>query len=263
MPNWASEQLMPTTPTMSPSTRLDVFMGADDPYDSFGTGKLTTKSYMVCDICKSMLRDPCTCQCTLVACLQCLQLCNTRACPQCRAKLPDRLVPAKHYQNVLDAECKFQGVRFSCNTAGPGSDHPCPLWCCNKSFDTLPELEEHLRRQGSFESSRASASDFLRRVLAAEPAKLEELSREAGDTVKLHATTLLDENNTWQMTEHRQRRSHRRRERSRSARRGLPTPTGVRDPLERAFETSLAMSEGMQHVRRHIDAVQQRFVLLL
>ena len=210
-----------------------------------------------------MLRDPCTCQCTFVACLQCLRLCHTRHCPQCRAKLPDRLVPAKHYQNVLDAECKFQGVRFSCNAASPGSDHPCSLWCCDKSFDTLPELEDHLRKQGSFESSRASASDFLRRVLAAEPAKLEELSREAGDTVKLHATTLLDENNTWQMTEHRQRRSHRRRERSRSARRGLPTPTGVRDPLERAFETSLAMSEGMQHVRRHIDAVQQRFVLLL
>ena len=162
LPNWVAEQLVPTTPSMSPSTRLDVLMSVDDPYEAFVTGKLTTKSFMICDICRNVLRDPCTCQCTFVACLQCLQLCNTKRCPQCRARLPDQLVPAKHYQNVLDAECKFQGVRFLCNTASPGSDHPCPLWCCNESFDTLPELEEHLRKQGSFKRSRASASSLPR-----------------------------------------------------------------------------------------------------
>ena len=250
---------------MSPTTRLDVFMSVCDPYETFGTDKLIAKTYMTCGICHNLLRGPCTCQCTFVACLQCLQLCSTKRCPQCRTNLPKRLVPAKHYQNVLDAECKFQGVRFACNTASPGSDHACPLWCCNKSFDSLTELKDHLRNQGSFECSRASASSFLQRVLTAEPAELEELFREAGDPVKLHATTLLEENNAWQMTEHRQRSIHRRRrhERSRSARRGSPMPGGFRDPLERAFDTSLAMSEGMQHIRRHIDAVQQRFVFLL
>ena len=128
----------------------------------------------------------------------------------------------------------------------------------------MPEFEDHLRNQGSFESSRASASDFLRRILTAEPTELEGLFREAGEAVKSHAATLLDENNAWQMAEHRQRRNHhRRKKRSRSARRGRHMPEGVQDPLERAFETSLAMSEGMQHIRRHIDAVQQRFVFLL
>ena len=172
-PNWAAEQLMPTSPSMSPTTRLDVFMSVCDPYETFGTDKLIAKTYMTCGICHNLLRGPCTCQCTFVACLQCLQLCSTKRCPQCRTNLPKRLVPAKHYQNVLDAECKFQGVRFACNTASPGSDHACPLWCCNKSFDSLTELKDHLRNQGSFECSRASASSFLQRVLTAEPAELE------------------------------------------------------------------------------------------
>ena len=262
LPSWAAA--MPSNPSMSSTTRLDVFMSVDDPYETFATSKLITKTYMICDICTNVLRDPCTCKCTFVACAHCLQFCDADSCLQCRAKLPDELVPAKHYQNVLDAECQFQGVRFSCNTASPGSDHPCPLWCCNKSFDTLRELEEHLRKQGSFEDSRASASSFLQRVMATEPAQLEKLFLEAGEAVKLHAATLLEENNTWQMTGRPQRSGNRTRKRSRSIRRGFPpTPVGARDPLERAFETSLTMSEGMQHIRRHIDAVQRRFVFML
>ena len=100
--------------------------------------------------------------------------------------------------------------------------------------------------------------------MATEPAQLEKLFLEAGEAVKLHAATLLEENNTWQMTGRPQKSGNRNRKRSRSIRRGFPsTPVGGRDPLERAFETSLTMSEGMQHIRRHIDAVQRRFVFML
>ena len=111
LPAWATQHTMPTSPTMSQSTRLDAFMSVDDPYETFGTHTLIAKSYMSCGICTGILRDPCTCQanCSFVACLQCLQLCQPRRCPQCKEPLPKRLVPAKHYQKILDDECKSQG----------------------------------------------------------------------------------------------------------------------------------------------------------
>ena len=204
---------MPTSPSMSPSTRLDVFHSVTDPYETFATQVVTQKDFMTCGICKGLLLDPvvCAANCTFVACISCIRRCQS--CPQCRAPLPLRLVASRHLQVILDSELKAQNVKFKCNTTPPGHSPPT-LWCCEREFDTLKNLETYLAQQGSFQASRTAALDLWRRALLHESAR-SELFGDAGAKSKLHLTTVLDELDAWQAAEMLQREESRPLKRSR------------------------------------------------
>ena len=248
---WTSEQWMPTTPSMSPSTRVDVFHSVTDPYETFGTKTVTQKDFMTCGICKGLLYDPVVCpsNCTFVGCLSCLQRCQS--CPQCRAPLPLRPVVTRHLQAILDSELKAQNVKFKCNTTPPGHSPPC-LWCCEREFDTLKGLEEHLAQQCSFQCSRGAALDLWRRALHHEPAR-RELFGETGAQSRLHLATVMDEMDQWQAAEKLQREEARPRKRSRSHT-TIDTPE---DLMPRAVADTIAMSEALERLRRQMGDVQR------
>ena len=245
---------------MSPTTPLDVFHSIPDPYEAFGTQAVVQKDFMTCGLCNGLLCDPVACpaNCTFIACISCIRRCQS--CPQCRAPLPTRPAVTKHLQAILNSELKEQGVRFKCNILGPGKSPPC-LWCCEREFDTLKGLEEHLAKQPGFQSSRASAMDLWRQALLHE-APRRELFGEAGAKSRLHLLTILEELEDWQTAEQHQRREDGRPRRRRSRSRTTSKPHSVQeDPLTRAVAASIAMSETMEGLRRQLGEVQ-RFVFL-
>ena len=242
---------MPTSPSMSPSTRLDVFHSVTDPYETFGTKAVTQKDFMTCGICKGLLLDPVVCgaNCTFVGCLSCLRRC--KSCPQCRAALPLRLVASRPLQVILDSELKAQNVKFKCNTTPPGHSPPT-LWCCEREFDTLKELETHLAQQGSFQTSRTTALDLWRQALDHESAR-SELFGEAGAKSRLHLATILDELDQWQTAEKLQREESRPLKRSRHHTK-IETPE---DLMPRAVANTIATSEALERLRRQMGDVQR------
>ena len=238
---------------MSPTTRLDVFHSATDPYETFGTKAVKQKDFMTCGICTGLLVDPVVCpsNCTFIACLSCIGRCHS--CPQCRVPLPLRPVAVKALQAILDSEIREQGVKFKCNTAPPGKSPPC-LWCCEKEFDTLKGLEEHLAQQGSFQSSRTTAFDLWRRALRHESAR-SDLFGEVGAKSRLHLVTILDEMDEAAEMPHRE--GSRPLKRSRHQTRAETT----QNQLTRAIAESIELSEAMERLRRQMGDVQ-RIVLL-
>ena len=242
---------MPTSPSMSQSTRLDVFHSVTDPYD-FATKAVTQKDFMTCGICKGLLLEPVVCpsNCTFVACISCIRRCQS--CPQCRAPFPLRLVASRHLQVILDSELKAQNVKFKCNTTPPGHNPPC-LWCCEREFDTLKELETHLAQQGSFQASRTTALDLWRQALDHESAR-SEVFGEAGAKSRLHLATILDELDQWQAEETLQREERRPRKRNRSHTKKTETPE---DLMSRAVADTIAMSEALERLRRQMGDVQR------
>ena len=210
---------------------------------------------MACGICKCLLLGPVVCpsNCTFVGCLSCTKRCQS--CPQCRAPLPLRPMASRHLQAILDSELKAQNVKFKCNTMPPGHNPPC-LWCCEREFDTLKDLETHLAQQGSFQASREAALNVWRQALGHESAR-PELLGEAGAKSKSHLATILDELDQWQAAEKLQQEQGRSRKRSRSH----TKPDTFEDPMPRAVADTIAMSQALEGLRRQMGDVQ-RIVLL-
>ena len=153
---------------------------------------------------------------------------------------------------ILDSELKAQNVKFKCITTPPGHSPPS-LWCCEREFDTLKDLETHLAQQGSFRASRTAALDLWRRALLHESAR-SELFGDAGAKSKLHLTTVLDELDAWEVAEKLQREEDRPRKRKRSQHTKVETPE---DLMPRAVADTIATSEALERLRQQLGDVQR------
>ena len=167
LPRWAARRPM-HPPTSSKLLRTVLFERIRQDGRAFETFANCGDSYkppecFKCPVCLELLEDPSNCAgCERMMCKRCWQKHygnGGRGCPLCRHPQPiphvNRTMAA-----VLAHELSDKGITFQCNQFVPGT-RSYAMWCCNRSFDSLAELQEHLGEQGSF----SATQKHIRRLL--------------------------------------------------------------------------------------------------